>query len=65
MLVLSRRAGQRIEIGPDIAVNVLEVRHGEVRLGIEAPLHVAILRDDAKRRDPCTSKARNEEEDSA
>lgn len=52
MLVLSRRAGQRIEIGPDIAVNVLDVYRGEVRLGIEAPKDVCILRDDAKRRDP-------------
>jgi carbon storage regulator len=51
MLVLTRRVGQRIEIGPDIAVNVLRISEGQVRLGIEAPLDVHIVRDDAKQHD--------------
>lgn len=46
MLVLSRRQGERILIGPDIVVTV--VRNGDVvRLGIDAPKHIVVLRPDA------------------
>lgn len=37
MLTLTRRAGERIQIGDDIVVVVREVRGGHVKLGIEAP----------------------------
>ena len=52
MLVLTRRKGQRIEIGPHITVHVIAVEGGLVRIGIEAPPEVSILRDDAKVREP-------------
>jgi carbon storage regulator len=48
MLVLSRKAGQRIHIGTDITVNILEVSGKSVRIGIEAPDAVSILRDEVK-----------------
>lgn len=44
MLVLSRKAGQRIQIGPDIAVTVVKLNSGGVRLGIEAPPELAVVR---------------------
>ncbi len=44
MLVLGRKLGQTILVGPDIQVTVLEVDGNEVKLGIEAPRTVAILR---------------------
>lgn len=44
MLVLGRKLGQTILIGPDIQVTVLEVDGNEVKLGIEAPRSVSILR---------------------
>ncbi len=44
MLVLSRTIGERILIGQDIVVTVLEVARGRVRLGIEAPLQWSIRR---------------------
>ncbi len=44
MLVLSRKAGQRIQIGPDIAVTVVKLSSGGVRLGIEAPPELAVVR---------------------
>lgn len=44
MLVLSRKAGQRIQIGPDIAVTVVKLNAGGVRLGIEAPPELAVVR---------------------
>jgi carbon storage regulator len=50
MLVLTRRPGERVRIGPDIEVVVLEVRGREVRLGVAAPAAVAIHREELYRR---------------
>ncbi len=44
MLVLSRRVGERLLIGDDIVVTVIEVRSDGVRLGIEAPREVRVHR---------------------
>ena len=44
MLVLSRRIGETIVIDQNISVHVLQVSGGSVRLGIEAPSHIRILR---------------------
>ena len=46
MLVLTRRCGESVTIGPDIRVVVLGVRSGQVRLGIEAPPAVAVHREE-------------------
>jgi carbon storage regulator len=46
MLVLGRRTGENIRIGDDIKVIVLEVRGGQIKLGIEAPLHVQVHREE-------------------
>lgn len=46
MLVLSRRCGESVTIGPDIRVVVLGVKSGQVRLGIEAPPAVAVHREE-------------------
>lgn len=44
MLVLSRRKGEVIDVGPDITITVVEVRGDKVRLGIHAPEGVRIDR---------------------
>src|SRR4051794_37576664 len=44
MLVLSRRVGERLVIGDDIVVTVIEVRSDGVRLGIDAPREVRVHR---------------------
>ena len=44
MLVLSRRVGERLMIGDDIVVTILEVRSDGVRLGIDAPRSIAVNR---------------------
>jgi carbon storage regulator len=49
MLVITRRPGETVQIGPDIALTVLEVRGQQVRLGIEAPVEIAVLRDNARK----------------
>lgn len=46
MLVLTRKIGEGITIGNDIRVVVLEVKGGQVRLGIEAPPTVRVHRDE-------------------
>ncbi|HHI96342.1 MAG TPA: carbon storage regulator [Thermodesulfatator atlanticus] len=44
MLVLTRKIGESITIGPDIKIVVLEIKGRQVKLGIEAPAHVPVHR---------------------
>lgn len=46
MLTISRRQGERILIGDDIVVEVVEVSGGSVRLGITAPRERRIYREE-------------------
>jgi carbon storage regulator len=46
MLVLSRKLSQQILIGPDIAITVVKIEGNHVRLGIEAPPDISILREE-------------------
>ena len=48
MLVLSRKIGERIWIGNDISVTVVRVSGGGVRLGIEAPENLPVVREELK-----------------
>ena len=50
MLVLTRKLGETIQIGDDIAVTVVRVTPTEVRLGIEAPREVLVLREELELR---------------
>ena len=50
MLVLSRKAGERLVIGPNIVVTVLGIRGNVVKLGCEAPQSVPIHREEVSRR---------------
>ena len=46
MLVLGRRMGEHILIGPNIRVTVLTVRGRQVRLGVDAPRDVNVVREE-------------------
>jgi carbon storage regulator len=46
MLVLSRRERERIRLGDNIVVTVVRVSGDKVRLGIEAPSDLLVLRDE-------------------
>ncbi len=48
MLVLSRKASERIRLGDSIVVTIVRVSGDKVRLGIEAPPDVLVLRDELK-----------------
>jgi carbon storage regulator len=50
MLVLTRKVGEKVVIGDDIVVTVVEIRNGQVRLGIEAPDDVSVDRLEVRRR---------------
>lgn len=46
MLILTRRVGESLVIGDDINIIILGVKGNQVRLGIEAPDHVSIHREE-------------------
>ncbi len=46
MLSLARRPGQKIRIGEDIILVVREIRGRQVKIGIEAPSHIRVLREE-------------------
>jgi carbon storage regulator len=46
MLVLSRKLSQQIMIGPDIRITIVKLDRHSVRLGIEAPRGVTVLREE-------------------
>lgn len=50
MLVLTRKLGESIVIAEDITVTVVRIKGNQVRIGIEAPKAVRILREEVRRR---------------
>lgn len=50
MLILTRKLGEGLFIGDNIRITVIEVRGKQIRLGIEAPLDVVVLREEIYRR---------------
>ena len=50
MLVLSRKVGERIWIGENISVTVVRITGGGVRIGIEAPTEMAVIREELKQK---------------
>ena len=46
MLILTRRVGETVIIGDDIRVTVLGVKGNQVRVGVKAPDHVAVHREE-------------------
>jgi carbon storage regulator len=46
MLVLSRKLGEKIHIGDNICITVVDIDRGKVRLGIEAPRNIPVYRQE-------------------
>ena len=62
MLVLNRKSMERIQIGDNVVVTVLEICRNKVRIGIAAPREIHVLRSELKEvipefpvRGPCTA----------
>lgn len=49
MLVLSRKVGERIWIGDQISITVVRISGGGVRIGIEAPTELPVVREELKK----------------
>jgi len=50
MLILTRRLNESVFIGEDIAITVLSITGKQVQIGIDAPSHVRVLRQEVKER---------------
>lgn len=57
MLVLSRKLGEKIYIGDNICITVVDIDRGKIRLGIEAPRDVPIYRQELL---PLSQQQRND-----
>ena len=44
MLILTRKSGEKITIGDDVVVSVLEIKGTQIKLGIDAPRGIAVHR---------------------
>ena len=48
MLVISQKKGQKIHIGRDITITIVDAKPGKVKIGIEAPASIPIKRNNYK-----------------
>lgn len=46
MLVINRKLGERIKIGPDVWIEVTRINNNQVRLGISAPRNIEVFREE-------------------
>jgi carbon storage regulator len=46
MLILTRKLGEKINIGDDVTVTLLEIKGAQVKLGIDAPKRIGIHRNE-------------------
>lgn len=46
MLILSRKINEKIMIGDDISVSIIEIRGDQVRIGVDAPKNVKVFRQE-------------------
>ncbi|HEY2761837.1 MAG TPA: carbon storage regulator [Pirellulales bacterium] len=54
MLVLTRKAQEQIRIGDDVVVTILRVKGQSVRVGIQAPRNIRVLRSELPKDDSLT-----------
>ncbi len=50
MLILARKIGEAITIADEITIKVMEIKGGQVKIGVEAPHHVSIHRNEVYER---------------
>jgi carbon storage regulator len=50
LLILTRKIGEGIILGDDIRISIMEIRGKQIRIGIEAPANVVVLREEIYQR---------------
>ena len=50
MLILTRRIGESVKINEDITVTVLGIKGNQIRIGVDAPRHVSVHREEVYQR---------------
>lgn len=58
MLVLSRKETQRIRLGDSIVITIVKISGDKVRVGIEAPSNVLVLRDELEVHEPAVAEGK-------
>ena len=61
MLILTRRAGETVMVGSDVTITVLGVKGNQVRIGINAPKHIAVHREEIYERIQSEKNAKDAE----
>lgn len=52
MLVLSRKESERIKLGDSIVITILRLGRDKVRIGVEAPTDIVVLREELEPHEP-------------
>ena len=65
MLILTRRIGESVIINEDITVTVLGIKGNQIRVGIDAPRHVSVHREEIYQRMKTEELEEEEEEEAA
>jgi carbon storage regulator len=60
MLVLTRKVGERIRIGENVVITVVRIHGTAVRLGVEAPLQMTVVRQELAERTSDEARATGE-----
>lgn len=50
MLILARKIGEAIKIADEITITVMEIKGGQVKIGVDAPHHITIHRNEVYER---------------
>ncbi len=59
MLTLGRKKGEKIHLGNDIVIQIVEINKGDVKIGIDAPKDIIILRGELKEKIGSSNKSAN------